>query len=353
MASMHANGVDATFIVPGPNLFYFTGLRIKQSERLTFIVILSNGEVHSFFPEVEQDKFKEVFENNMISYKDEEGIEEALQHLKAVLPSRDLIIGMEYNNCRVTEYQIFQSFGDVLIDTDHIINSLRLIKEDKEIAELQNAAHVLEESFRATLPLIKAGIPEIEVAAQLEYEMKKRGSTGTPFETIVASGSRGASPHGRASEKKMEEGELVVIDFGCIINGYVGDICRTVPIGKISNEAEKVYEIVKEAQKNAVNSVRPGISAGEIDAAAREFILSNGYGEFFTHRTGHGLGISPHEAPYIMHKDERILEPGMVFSVEPGVYLPNGFGIRIEDTIVVTEDGNKNLMKLEKDLIEV
>lgn len=350
---MRKNGVDATFIVPGPNLFYFTGLKIKQSERLTFIVILKNGEVHSLVPEVEQDKFKAVFGNDVINYKDEEGIEDALQQLKSVLPNGDLKISMEYSNCRVTEYQVFQSLGCELIDADHLINSLRLIKEDEELVELESAVHVLEESFKATLPYIKPGVLEIEVAAQLEYEMKKRGSTGTPFETIVASGSRGASPHGRASGKKIEAGELVIIDFGCIVNGYVGDICRTLAVGKISGEARKIYEIVKEAQQHAVSLVKPGVTAGKIDDAARQIIHSHGYGEYFNHRTGHGLGINPHEEPYIMQNNEKTLEPGMVFSVEPGVYLPNKFGIRIEDTIAVTEDGGKNLMNLEKDLVEV
>ncbi|MCG1009705.1 aminopeptidase P family protein [Salinicoccus sp. ID82-1] len=350
---MRQNDVDATFIVPGPNMLYFTGLKIKQSERVTFIVILRNGEIHSLVPEVEQDKFKAVFENNVISYKDEEGIEGALQQLKAVLPQEDFRASVEYSNCRVTEYRVFRSLGCELTDADHLINALRLIKEDQEIAELQNAAKVLEDSFKATLPFIKTGVPEVEIAAQLEYEMKKRGSAGTPFETIVASGPRGASPHGRAGAKKIAAGELVVIDFGCIIDGYVGDICRTVAVGNISDEARKAYKIVKEAQQHAVNLIKPGIPAGEIDEAARSIIRSHGYGAYFNHRTGHGLGINPHEEPYIMQGNKQVLEPGMVFSVEPGIYMPNKFGIRIEDTIAVTEDGHINLMNLEKDLIEI
>ncbi|TVT27414.1 aminopeptidase P family protein [Salinicoccus cyprini] len=350
---MRQNDVDTTFIVPGPNMLYFTGLKIKQSERVTFLVILRNGEIHSLVPEVEQDKFKAVFENNVISYKDEEGIEGALQQLKAVLPQEDFRASVEYSNCRVTEYRVFQSLGCELTNADHLIDSLRLIKEDQEITELQNAAKVLEDSFKATLPFIKPDITEVEIAAQLEYEMKKRGSAGTPFETIVASGPRGASPHGRAGAKKIAAGELVVIDFGCIIDGYVGDICRTVAVGNISDEARKAYEIVKEAQQHAVNLIKPGITAGEIDEAARSIIRSHGYGAYFNHRTGHGLGINPHEEPYIMQNNDQALEPGMVFSVEPGIYLPNKFGIRIEDTIAVTEDGHINLMNLEKDLIEV
>lgn len=350
---MRKNDVDATFIVPGPNMLYFTGLKIKQSERVTFIVILKNGEIHSFAPEVEEDKFKAVFENNINSYKDEEGIEGVLQQLKAVLPVEDFKISVEYSNCRVTEYRVFQSLGCELTDADYMINVLRLVKEDQELVELQHASRLLEESFKASLPYIRPGVTEIEVAAQLEYEMKKRGSAGTPFETIVASGLRGASPHGRAGEKKIETGEVVVIDFGCILNGYVGDICRTVAVGNISTEARKAYEIVKEAQQHAVRLVKPGITAGEIDNAARHIIHSHGYGAYFNHRTGHGLGISPHEEPYIMQDNEKVLESGMVFSVEPGVYLPGKFGIRIEDTIVVTEDGHRNLMNLEKNLIEI
>ncbi len=349
---MENKSIDAVGIVPGTNLFYLTGIRIKQSERLTFILILKNGETFALVPEVELDKFETIFAENIFSYKDESGPEEALKKLRKRLSEKSSVVSVEYSNCRVMEYRVFESLGKEIKNADDMVNKLRVSKTKEENDDLRSAVQVLEESFEAIIPIVKPGVKEIEIAAQLEYEMKKRGSTGTPFETIVASGYRGASPHGRASNKKIKGSELVVIDFGSTVNGYVGDICRTIAVGETGKEEKKVYEIVREAQESAINLVKPGITAHEVDEAARKVINTHGYGEYFTHRTGHGLGLNSHEKPYIMQDNKTVLEPGMVFSIEPGIYLPDKFGVRIEDNIVVTEDGSENLMKLSTNLIE-
>nr|AAN04035.1 proline dipeptidase [Geobacillus stearothermophilus] len=226
-----------------------------------------------------------------------------------------------------------------------------MYKDDQEIELFKKAVQIVEESLEATLPYIKPGAVELEIAAQLEYEMRKRGSEGIPFGTIVASGYRSALPHGRASNKVINSGELVVLDFGSIYRGYVADITRTVAVGEITDELKEIYEVVREAQQAAIDIIKPGITAHEVDETARKIIREKGYGNYFTHRTGHGIGLSGHEAPYIMQNNQLVLKPGMAFTVEPGIYLPGKGGVRIEDNIVITENGFINLMSYHKDLI--
>ncbi|QKX52879.1 aminopeptidase P family protein (plasmid) [Planococcus glaciei] len=346
------NEIGAIVLVPGPNLYYFTGLKLKQSERLTLAVITQEAETFFVSPQVELSKVEETVNDDIFWYTDEEGPSGALSQLKKAVGTLG-IIGVEYDQMRVMELKAVEAFEAAVVDGNGLINNLRICKDEQEIEQLQQAVNILESSFEAVLPYIKPGVTEVEIAAQLEFEMRKRGSEGTPFGTIVASGDRGASPHGRASEKKIRSGELVVMDFGAIVNGYVGDICRTVAIGTVSTELKEIYEIVQLAQQTALDSVKPGVTAHEVDQAAREVIESHGYGEYFTHRTGHGLGLNSHEMPYLMKNNEMVLLPGMAFSVEPGIYLPDKVGVRIEDNLIITEDGFINLMSLPKELLTV
>ena len=349
---LEKNEIGAIVLVPGPNLYYFTGLKLKQSERLTLAVITQEAETFFVSPQVELNKVEETANDDIFWYTDEEGPSGALSQLKNAVGTLG-IIAVEYDQMRVMELKTVEAFEAAIVDGNGLINNLRICKDEQEIEQLQQAVNILESSFEAVLPHIKPGVTEVEIAAQLEFEMRKRGSEGTPFGTIVASGDRGASPHGRASEKKICSGELVVMDFGAIANGYVGDICRTIAVGTVSTELKEIYEIVKLAQQTALDSVKPGVTAHEVDQAAREVIESHGYGEYFTHRTGHGLGLNSHEMPYIMKNNEMVFEPGMAFSVEPGIYLPDKAGVRIEDNLIITEDGFINLMSLSKELLTV
>ena len=346
------NNIDAAVLVPGSNMYYFTGLKLKQSERLTLAVITHESKMSFISPQVELSKVKEITAENVFWYTDEQGPSEALVELKNAAGALTKI-GVEYNLMRIMELKGAETLSTAAEDISDVIDTVRIYKDKQEIEQMQRAVKVLEESFEATIPYIMPGVTEVEVAAQLEYEMRKRGSEGTPFGTVVASGYRGASPHGRAGSKKIESGELVVIDFGSIINGYVGDICRTVAVGDVSHELKEIYETVKEAQQAAIDIIKPGVTAHEVDEVARAVIQSKGYGEYFTHRTGHGLGLNSHEEPYIMKNSDLRLQPGMAFTVEPGIYVPGKGGVRIEDNIIMTEDGFINLMSLQKDLITV
>lgn len=344
-------GVDAAVLVPGPNLYYFTGLQLKQSERLTLAIVTAEGKWLFVTPQVELSKVQSTVKGDIFWYTDEQGSAKALQELvdaKGKLGK----VGVEFGTMRVAELKAVEQLGSTdTQDVSKLFDSFRMCKDEAEIEYLRKAVAIVEESLEATLPYIKPGAIELEIAARLEYEMRKRGSEGTPFGTIVASGYRGALPHGRAASKKIEAGELVVLDFGAIYGGYVADITRTVAVGSISDELKLTYETVREAQQAAIDIIKPGITAHEVDDKARSIIKSKGFGTYFTHRTGHGIGLGAHEAPYMMQNNQLVLEPGMAFTVEPGIYLPDKGGVRIEDNIIVTKDGYLNLMTSTKELI--
>lgn len=231
------------------------------------------------------------------------------------------------------------------VDFDEIVSKLRMVKYDEEIEKIKNAIKITQKAFENSLNFLKAGITEKEFAARLEYEMKLLGAERIAFDTIVASGFRGALPHGRASEKIIEEGDLVVVDFGAIYEGYCGDITRTVVIGDIDDEKYEVYKTVERAQREAIKNMKAGMSGKEIDKIARDIINNAGYGPNFGHSLGHGIGIEVHEAPAVSPSNDAALPSGSVITVEPGIYLPGKFGVRIEDDVLLTENGAVLLSK--------
>lgn len=231
------------------------------------------------------------------------------------------------------------------------INRARMIKTDAEIELIAKAEQIGIEAFNHVLGLIKPGVTESYIAAELEYFMKKSGAQKTSFDTIVLTGARCALPHGVPGENVINDGDLVLMDFGCVYKGYCSDMTRTVAAGEPDPELKKIYDIVKTAQQAGLDAIRPGVSGKDADAAARAVIESAGYGEYFGHSLGHGVGLKIHELPNLSPKSDIILEPGMIVSCEPGIYIYGKGGVRIEDLVCVTEDGMRNLTNLSKDLI--
>jgi len=227
---------------------------------------------------------------------------------------------------------------------------LRARKEPEEVEKIRRAIGIASESFRDTLPRLKPGVREKTVADFLEIRMKRRGGESSAFPLIVASGARAALPHGKASAKGMEKKEMVVIDFGARHEGYHSDETKTVVLGKPDFRQRKIYDLVRKAQERGIRAVRPGESVRRIDNAAREIITRAGYGKFFGHGTGHGIGLAVHEAPTISPRGSGVVKEGMVFSIEPGIYLPEWGGIRLEDLVLVTERGCEVLTYLSKEL---
>jgi len=227
---------------------------------------------------------------------------------------------------------------------------VRGIKDENEIAALERAAHLAAAAFDEILPLLRPGIAENEIALALEFAMRHHGGDEKSFELIVASGVRGALPHGAASDRFLQSGEFVTIDFGLRLDGYCSDETVTLALGKIDSESERVYDTVYQAQQQALSAIRPGVPLKEIDAVARNYISAAGYGPFFGHGLGHGVGLEVHEYPTLSPRSLDTAQVGMVFTVEPGIYLPGKGGVRLEDTVVVTVDGCRRLTCIPKGL---
>ncbi|MBO8137311.1 MAG: aminopeptidase P family protein [Desulfotomaculum sp.] len=239
--------------------------------------------------------------------------------------------------------------GVELIPVKNMVEELRIIKDPEELQLIQKAVDIADRAWSETLKYVKPGISELELSLKLEYTMRRLGAEGRAFDFIVASGKRGALPHGVASEKKLKDGELVTVDCGAVYKGYHSDMTRNFVLGQPAEMHKKIYNIVLEAQKAGIEAVRPGIYASEVDKAAREVIERYGYGENFGHGTGHGVGLAIHESPRVSYSEQVILKPGMVITIEPGIYLPGWGGIRIEDVVLVTENGYRILTKSPKE----
>ena len=239
-----------------------------------------------------------------------------------------------------------------LVPTEGLVEGLRRTKDDGEVARIEAAAAIADAALAETLPFLKAGVSEREFAIALELAMKRLGATGPSFETIVASGPNGAKPHHRPSERRVGKGEPVVVDFGALVDGYCSDMTRTVCVGApVSSDAARMREVVAESQAAGVAAVRPGVAAADVDAACRDVIAAAGWGDAFVHGTGHGVGLQIHEDPRVSTASGATLAPGDVVTVEPGVYLPEIGGVRIEDTVVVTADGCRPLTNAPKDYV--
>jgi len=236
---------------------------------------------------------------------------------------------------------------------DSAIDALRMVKRADELASIRMAQRIAEQAFAQILPQLRSGKSEKELAALLDYTMLQLGADGISFETILVSGCNSALPHGVPGERIPQAGDMITLDFGAIKNGCHSDMTRTVALGKADARQRAVYATVRAAQEKALDAMRPGVLCSAVDAAAREHIAAAGYGQHFGHGTGHGVGLEIHEAPSVSAKSSHALTPGNVITVEPGIYLPGEFGVRIEDMAVITEDGCENLTHCPKDLLEI
>jgi len=262
-------------------------------------------------------------------------------------------VGFESAHVSVAFYA---DFSDVLPDVQLVaiadeLDQIRAVKDSLELETMAAVAKMASDSLQSVIPLIRPGVSEQQLARELEIEMLRRGAEGKSFDFIVASGGRGAMPHGRASEKLLSTGELVTIDFGAVMNGYCSDETVTLALGQPAPQCREIYDIVKTAHDMAIAAVRPGMYCRDLDALARDFIGGRGYGKFFGHGLGHGVGLEIHEKPTVSPRSDTVLQEGMVVTIEPGIYIPDIGGVRIEDTVAVTSDGCRIITCCNKDLI--
>lgn len=274
-----------------------------------------------------------------------------LDSVKAVLQDRNIkTAGFEGD---LITFQQYQALGQnlELVDIAGEIEKIRMIKEPFEIEIIQQAADIADQAYEHIQTFIKAGKTELEVSNELEMFMRQLGASGSSFDTIVASGVRGALPHGVASSKVIEQGDMITLDYGAIYNGYISDITRTLAVGEPLPEMRKIYDIVLDAQVTALNTIKPGMTGREADQIARDIIADAGYGEAFGHSLGHGIGLEVHEGPGLSVASDIQLVPDMCVTLEPGIYVENLGGVRIEDDVLVTESGLKRFTHASKDLI--
>lgn len=249
-------------------------------------------------------------------------------------------------------YSLLEEIVDAdLIPVAGMIEELREVKDDAEIALIKKACHIADSAFNHILTYIKPGLTEIEVANELDFHMRALGATSVSFETIVASGLRSAMPHGVASEKVIEKGDFITLDYGCYYQGYVSDMTRTISVGEPTAKLKEIHQIVLDAQLKVLEVAKPGMTGVQLDAVARDYITSKGYGDAFGHSTGHGIGLEIHEGPNVSRLAEKAFVPGNVITDEPGIYLPGIGGVRIEDDLLITATGNEVLVHAPKELI--
>lgn len=263
-------------------------------------------------------------------------------------------IGFEADHVTYTEFQQMKDlFAAELVPVTGLIEELRLVKDEEEVEIIRQAIRITEDAYRHILDFVEPGMKEVTISNELERFMKDQGATSVSFDTIVASGKRSAMPHGVASDKEVAVGDMITIDFGCYYKGYVSDMTRTFALGDPGEELKEIYQIVLDANLKAIEAIKPGLTGAEIDKVARDYIKDHGYGDEFGHSTGHGIGLEIHEGPSVSAKNDEPLVPGNIITVEPGIYVAGLGGVRIEDDILVTEEGHENLMNLEKDFISL
>lgn len=351
--AMRAADMSALALVPGANLLYLLGLTMHSSERLAIAFITQAGEIRMVLPALEQPRAAAETQATIQFYPwhDAQGYTQALTRCFQDMQLQGRL-GVEYTTMRVMELRAIEAIAAVeAVDATELIAELRMTKDITELQAMRAAVRAVEAGLRAAIDAIKPGVTEREVAEIWERTMREVGSQGPSFTTIVASGPNSANPHYTTGDRRLQPGDLIVLDGGAQIGGYVSDITRTVALGEPSDEARRIYEVVLAANRAGVAASRPGANGARIDAAARQVIEDAGYGEYFIHRTGHGLGMEIHEPPYIHATSTAPLQAGTTFTVEPGVYVAGVGGVRIEDDVVLTEDGAECLTSFDRQLI--
>lgn len=349
-AHLKTQQLDAAFITTPDNVFYFTGFRSNPHERLLGVFVPTNAEPFLICPKMEVPDAREVFDGKIIGHVDTENAWDLLVASFHV-PVAKLAIEKSHMTVERKELLEQRIQGGEFRGIDEFITELRLIKTQDELVELRKAAELADYAIEVGCSLIEEGKTEMEILSAVESAVKAKGADGMSFSTMVLSGPKTASPHGTPGSRKIQKGDFILFDLGVIVNGYCSDITRTVAFGEPTNAQREVYETVKRAEEKAVSLVKPGVLAKDLDAAARQIITDAGYGDYFTHRLGHGLGISVHEFPSIHGENDMELREGMVFTIEPGIYNPEITGVRIEDDVVVTADGVEVLTKFTKELL--
>ncbi len=337
---------QAALVTDEISIFYFTGF--PHSEGYLFITADESYLLVDF-------RYIEAAENSVKSSK-VVIFSNPFETVNSLISANNISeILLENDKVTLSSYKSMQdNINAKLVDNNTLsetIKALRLVKSEDEVEKLKKAQNIAEKAYLEVLDIVKPGITERQIALELEYRMKKYGAERIAFDLITVTGKKTSLPHGVPSDVEVKNGDFITFDIGAVYEGYHSDMTRTIVVGDASDEQKKIYDIVLKAHLEGLKAVKAGVSGYDVDKVCRDIITEAGYGEYFGHGTGHGVGLEIHEEPRVSPKGETILKPGMVITVEPGIYLPDKFGVRIEDTVLVTDDGYETFAHIPKELI--
>jgi Xaa-Pro dipeptidase len=350
---MKENNIEVSFVTSSENVFYLTGYYTNPHERLLALAVFQVEEPFLVCPGMEAHEAKRSgWEHEIIGFSDIDNPWEMVLNSINKRISGVVKVAIEKEHMNVERYeQLSMLFPKAaFVSAEEKLRKLRMIKDAKELKIIEEACALADYAVEFGVSEIKEGKTELDVLNAVEYALKKKGVTEMSFATMVLTGANAASPHGNPGETKIQKGDFVLFDLGVVVDRYCSDITRTVAYGDINDKQKEIYDTVLKAQLAALEVSKPGITAAEVDLTARRVISEAGYGEYFPHRLGHGLGIGVHEYPSMTETNQLVLEEGMVYTIEPGIYVPEVAGVRIEDDVFVTADGVKILTKFPKEL---
>ncbi|MDR4889229.1 Xaa-Pro peptidase family protein [Fredinandcohnia sp. QZ13] len=346
--------ITCSFITSTPNVFYLTNFYTDPHERLLGLFVFQDEEPILICPNMELAQARNAgWQYEIIGFSDTDNPWELIQNSLSKRNVNVSTLALEKEHLTVERFEQIQKLfpSTSFVSAEEKLHTLRMIKEEQEVSILQEAAKLADYGVEVGVEAIAEGKTELDVLATIEFELKKKGIRQMSFDTMVLTGLKTAAPHGKPGLETIKKGDFVLFDLGVVLDGYCSDITRTVAVGEISDQQREVYNTVLKAQLAAVDACQPGTRVGDIDVAARSIISNAGYGEYFTHRIGHGLGIDVHEFPSMNETNDMLLQKGMVFTIEPGIYVPEIGGVRIEDDMIITTDGAKTLTNFPKELI--
>jgi len=354
-ASLRTSDLDAVILNPGPTLTYISGLHFHLMERPVVMLYAQDQDPAIVLPELELQKVASLpYKVQVFSYPENPSEwDAAFRKAVQALGLDGKRIGVEPRQLRLLEFRHVKAGAPEADypDASDVLSDLRLKKDKAEVDAMRRAVKIAQAALEATIPFIKIGMTEREVSSELVVQLLKNGSDPEmPFSPIVSGGPNGANPHASPTDRKLQAGDLLVVDWGAAYEGYISDLTRTFAVGEVDDEYKKIHMIVQEANAAGRAAGKPGAACADVDKATRDVIEKSGYGEYFTHRTGHGIGMEGHEEPYMRGDNMQLLEPGMAFTVEPGIYLPGRNGVRIEDNVVITETGADMLSDMPREI---
>ncbi|MEI8307760.1 MAG: Xaa-Pro peptidase family protein [Chloroflexales bacterium] len=360
-AALRQRHLAGLALMPDANLTYLTGLTFHHGKRLTLAIFPADGAPPCFIlPALERTRVEASSSIPMryFPWFDGDGPTEAAHAALDAAFGPDLRgrpLGVEFTALRVMELRGLEAAmpGIQVVDAGDLLAELRMVKDASELAIMQHAAQIVELGLSRAIGQIRVGMTERQFSRIVSEEIAAAGGEGESFENMIASGPNGANPHHSNGDRTFVPGDLIIIDCGARYRGYISDTTRTVALGEPSNEARAVYELVRRANEAGRAAARPQTTGSQIDAATRQVIADGGYGAYFIHRTGHGIGIEVHEQPNIVVGSDAPLAPGTTFTIEPGIYIPGKLGVRIEDDMVITPDGARSLTRMDRALLVI